>query len=237
MGYASPNWGSVADSSGKTTTKKQTTTKATTKKATTTKKHSSSKTTTKKSSTTKKSKNETTTKSTTTKVETTTKAETVEAKKMELYAPTQELEIGDSVQLDYTIKPSGANAVVGYFCDEEDIIEISDGGLITATGEGTATVVVCANDTIYKQCDFTVTAQNSDITKHYNDSERKIVGQLSSESTEMTNKTPEQRLTELGVNLSMLTENPKLYFVPLAILGVALVLSACIYLIKRFKRK
>lgn len=64
------------------------------------------------------------------------------------------MQIGDTVKLDYSVEPSNTNAVVGYFCDQEGIIDIGANGEITAIGNGTATVVVCANDDLYAQCDL-----------------------------------------------------------------------------------
>lgn len=238
MGYGSPDWSSAASGSSaaakKTTAKKSTTAKKQTaaKKQTTTKKHTAStkKTTTKKNSTTKK---ETATE-TTTKKETTTALNN--AADMKIYAASTELEIGDSVKLDYTIEPSGSNAVVGYFCDEENIIEISDGGKITAIGEGTATVVVCANDEIYRQCDFTVTAASSSVTRQSGNK----VGSTAATEPVSLEKTDTQKLNEIGINIDKLKSHKDYYIIPISVAGITAVVSLAVLAVKKIaeiKRK
>ncbi len=242
MGYGSPNWtGSPSGGkSGGNTTKKATTQKqtATQKKSTTKKKSSAKKKSSKKKSTRKKA--ATTAKSTaaattksakkkskkaTTKKATTTKKKLV-AKDMELYAATTELEVGDSVDLNYSIKPKGAQAVVGYFCDEENVIQISQGGVITATGEGKATVVVCANDEIYKQCDFTVTEVSHDAT-------RLSPEKFDVETTlPIQDKTPIQKLNDIGINVEKLKSHAQFFIFPAGIVGVTGITACLIAAIK-----
>ena len=246
MGYGAPDWASVAGGSSNKTTKKQTTTKKKKKKAkkTTTKKHTTKKQTTKKQTTkkqttkkqtTKTTKKETTAKTTTTTTTTTTsttKAAAV-AKDMKLYAPSYDLQIGDSVKLDYSIEPADANAVIGYFCDEENIIEIKKGGVIKATGEGVATVVVCANDEIYRQVDFTVEAVSSNVTKHT------PVNPLDSfeDESALSEKTPEQTLGAIGINLQKLKEHLKYYIIPAYIIALTFILSLIILAIKAIAKR
>lgn len=215
MGYGSPNWNSVGSGgSAETTTKATTSPTTTTKRETTTqakrKKHKKKPTTT----------TETTTETTT--------APPVLAKDMTIHAATTELEIGDSVELDYTVKPSGASAVVGYFCDEENIIEISDGGVITATGEGTATVVVCANDEIYRQCDFVVSPNTADVTRK---TPVEANAHFATEAEEIV-KSREQQLAEIGINSEKLLSHKKDYVVPLCIIGATAFLSLSILAVK-----
>ncbi len=245
MGYGHPNWGSLSNgkSSPVKTTKKSTTKKRTTTQRQTTqrastyntpkksqKKSSSSGntyTTTKASSSSGKSASEskTTTKATTTKKPTTTTKKIV-AKDMKLYASTTDLEVGDSVNLDYTIEPKGAQAVVGYFCDEENIIEISKAGVITATGEGKATVVVCANDEIYRQCDFNVTEASVSVTQQ-------TPNNLDLQTTEpLSEKTAMQRLYDIGIDADKLVEHSKYFIYPLAIMGTTAVLAGFIAIVK-----
>ena len=250
MGYGAPDWSSTTNSkpapktTEKKTTKKETTTaKKSSKSSKSTKKKSKKKTTTKKETTTKK---QTTTKKTTTEkateaetekekktTEKTTKKKSkknkkkkVVAKDMELHAATTELEIGDSVNLNYTIKPKGAQAVVGYFCDEENVIEIKEGGVITATGEGTATVVVCANDEIYRQCDFNVTQATTGVTQHTPET-------IELETTiPIQEKTLNQKLSDIGINAEKLSQHVKHFIYPAAIIGATAVLAGIIGIVK-----
>lgn len=167
MGYAAPKYSAAASGTSKQTTTKQKISKKTSAKQTTTKKATTQKTTLKKPTTTTAKAHTTTnplTKTTTTSEVSLTEAVTLE--KLELRAAANSLQIGDSVDLEYEVKPSGAPAVVGYFCDEENIVEISSGGKITAIGSGKATVVVCANNDLYSQYDFTVTGIQSEVTAH-----------------------------------------------------------------------
>ncbi|MBQ7203114.1 MAG: CHAP domain-containing protein [Eubacterium sp.] len=237
LGYGSPNWSAYTDGSGEkeTTTKKKHKKKkkvTTTKQETTTKKNHKKKknksaTDTTNEKTTKET-TETTTKETTTK-KPTTKA--VVAKDMKLHAATTELEIGDSVTLDYTIEPLGAQAVVGYFCDEENIIEISKGGVITATGEGKATVVVCANDEIYRQCDFNVTEASSRVTRHTPNSI-----EIDTTKPEINEKSFSQKLSDIGVNADQLEAHYRYYIYPVAIICTTAVLAGIIVAIKALAR-
>lgn len=246
MGYGAPNWNSVADGSSKTTKKSTTKKTATTKKQTTTKSTAKKKSDKKKNSTTKSeaktkknsadSKKETTTKKGKTTARTTEK-ETAAAintvADMKLYAASTELEIGDSVQLDYTVEPNDSNAVIGYFCDEENIIEISNGGKITAVGEGTATVVVCANDEIYRQCDFTVTTISSSVTRQ-SGYKSNIVTTTQPVSL---NKTYNQKLNEVGINIDQLKSHKDYYIIPAAIAGITVLVSLSVLAIKKFAKR
>lgn len=165
MGYASPKYSLAGSGSSGETQKKETETKKSQESKETTKKKSSSSSSSTTSSSASKpdsSKKAETTKAATTKKE--DKKEEKQAEKLTLHAATNTLELGDSVKLEYNVEPEGSKAVVGYFCDEEGVIEIGEGGNITAIGKGTATVVVCANDSIYSQYDFTVTDVSRDVT-------------------------------------------------------------------------
>lgn len=264
MGYGNPDYTSLAKSGSvkQTTTKRVTTTKkvTATKKITTAKKPTTTKkvvTTTKKATTAKTTKaaaKQTTQKTTAQKVTTTqsttavtatqkpesttkqktTKSKNVPAQDMEIYASTTNLEIGDSVELGYTLEPLNATAVVGYFCDEEGVIQIEKGGEIKAIGEGTATVVVCANDEIYKQCDFTVSSTSAEVTrqKTANDYVEEITT-----STSNIEKTNEQKLNEIGINIQKLKNNNEYYFIPLAIAGATVVLGLLAFVIRKCVQK
>ena len=219
MGYGSPNWSAAGASGEAPATTKAPTTQATTKKETATK-ASTTQAITAKAKKKKKKKKATTT-------ETTTEPPVL-AKDMTIHAATTELEVGDSVTLDYSVKPRGASAVVGYFCDEENIIEISEGGVITATGEGTATVVVCANDEIYRQCDFVVGANTADVTRKTPvEANNHIATTLAP-----VEKKPEQRLAEIGINTEKLASHKKDYIIPLCIIGATAFLSLAILGVK-----
>lgn len=256
IGYASPKFSSVSGSSaGKTTTKKHTTTKKakTTKKATASKKVTTKKATTAKSTTKKAASKKTATKKETTKattVATTTQAATKANAKttaeqsesapltnLQIYASKYDLQIGDTVKLDYSVEPSNTNAVVGYFCDQEGIIDISANGEITAIGNGTATVVVCANDDLYAQCDFVVTDAVGEVTTvgGSNEESRKVVDTRIDVSTTQANA--QSVLTRLGVNVNMLSQNKQLYIVPASIAGVTVFISIFIAITKKIKKK
>lgn len=254
IGYASPRFSSVSGSSaGKTTTKKHTTTKKakTTKKATaskrlTTKKAATAKSTTKKTTTKKKTTKATTVTTTTTTTQATTKAtakttteqsESAPLTNLQIYASKYDLQIGDTVKLDYSVEPSNTNAVVGYFCDQEGIIDIDANGEITAIGNGTATVVVCANDDLYAQCDFVVTDAVGEVTTvgGSNEESRKVVDTRIDVSTTQANA--QSVLTRLGVNVNMLSQNKQLYIVPASIAGVTAFISIFIAITKKIKKK
>lgn len=229
IGYASPKFSSVSGSSaGKTTTKKHTTTK----KAKTTKKATASKRATTKKATTAKS----TTKKATTKT-TTEQSESAPLTNLQIYASKYDLQIGDTVKLDYSVEPSNTNAVVGYFCDQEGIIDIGANGEITAIGNGTATVVVCANDDLYAQCDFVVTDAVGEVTTvgGSNEESRKVVDTRIDVSTTRANA--QSVLTRLGVNVNMLSQNKQLYIVPASIAGVTVFISIFIAITKKIKKK
>lgn len=253
IGYASPKFSSVSGSSaGKTTTKKHTTTKKakTTKKATASKKVTTKKATTAKSTTKKAASKKTATKKETTKATTTTQAATKANAKttteqsesapltnLQIYASKYDLQIGDTVKLDYSVEPSNTNAVVGYFCDQEGIIDIGSNGEITAIGNGTATVVVCANDDLYAQCDFVVTDAVGEVTTvgGSNEESRKVVDTRIDVSTTQANA--QSVLTRLGVNVNMLSQNKQLYIVPASIAGVTVFISIFIAITKKIKKK
>lgn len=265
IGYASPNYASVSGQSEQTTaqstTAKPTTKKATTtKKPTTTKQTTTKKTTTTKQTTTKQATATATTKKTTAKptakestTQTTTQTTTefttesttlstsqasettVSLTNLSIYASNYDLQVGDSVKLEYSVEPSDVKAVVGYFCDQEGIIEIGAGGEIKAIGTGTATVVVCANDDLYAQCDFNVTDAVGEVSTMENNEERKVVATRIDVSTTQANA--QSVLTRLGVNVNMLTQNKHLYIVPISIAGVTAFISIFIALIKKIKKK
>ena len=265
IGYASPNYASVSGQSEQTTaqstTAKPTTKKATTtKKPTTTKQKTTKKTTTTKQTTTKQatatattkqatakptSTNSTTQTTTQTTTEFTTESTTLSTSQasettvsltnLPIYASNYDLQVGDSVKLEYSVEPSDVKAVVGYFCDQEGIIEIGAGGEIKAIGTGTATVVVCANDDLYAQCDFNVTDAVGEVSTMENNEERKVVATRIDVSTTQANA--QSVLTRLGVNVNMLTQNKQLYIVPISIAGVTAFISIFIALIKKIKKK
>lgn len=254
IGYASPKFSSVSGSSaGKTTTKKHTTTKKakTTKKTTaskrvTTKKATTAKSTTKKAATKKETTKATTVTTTTTTTQAATKAnakttteqsESAPLTNLQIYASKYDLQIGDTVKLDYSVEPSNTNAVVGYFCDQEGIIDIGANGEITAIGNGTATVVVCANDDLYAQCDFVVTDAVGEVTTvgGSNEESRKVVDTRIDVSTTQANA--QSVLTRLGVNVNMLSQNKQLYIVPASIAGVTVFISIFIAITKKIKKK
>lgn len=246
MGYGCPDYSGVANSKPAPTTNKPTT-KATTKKQTTkatTKKVTQKPTTTKKPFVTiaKSITQLATTSTTQTTTTTTTTTETTQsttqisvANDMELVVADTNLEIGDSVKLNYVIKPAEAKAVVGYFCDQEGIIEISHNGTISAVGEGTATVVVCANDEIYRQVDFNVTTTTVEVTKQKTKND--YVEMITTTTKAPTKKTSSQKLRELGVNVDMLKNNKEYYVIPLATIASTLVLGLMIYGIRKLVEK
>lgn len=240
IGYASPRFSSVSGSSaGKTTTKKHTTTK----KAKTTKKATTAKSTTKKAATKKETTASTTATTTTqaatkaTAKTTTEQSESAPLTNLQIYASKYDLQIGDTVKLDYSVEPSNTNAVVGYFCDQEGIIDIGANGEITAVGNGTATVVVCANDDLYAQCDFVVTDAVGEVTTvgGSNEESRKVVDTRIDVSTTQANA--QSVLTRLGVNVNMLSQNKQLYIVPASIAGVTIFISIFIAITKKIKKK
>ena len=251
IGYASPRFSSVSGSSaGKTTTKKHTTTKKakTTKKATaskrvTTKKAATAKSTTKKAATKKETTKATTTTTTTqaatkaTAKTTTEQSESAPLTNLQIYASKYDLQIGDTVKLDYSVEPSNTNAVVGYFCDQEGIIDIGANGEITAIGNGTATVVVCGNDDFYAQCDFVVTDAVGEVTTvgGSNEESRKVVDTRIDVSTTQANA--QSVLTRLGANVNKLSQNKQLYIVPASIAGVTVFISIFIAITKKIKKK
>lgn len=244
MGYGNPDYSSVSgnSSSKPETTKVQTTTTTTTTTekptTTTTTQHHTTVENTGDYTTEVNTEEITTTASTTqTTTELTTEATTESTTAsnmptdMKLHAPKYDLEIGDAVKLDYTLKPAKSQAVVGYFCDEENIIEIGDGGKITAIGEGTATVVVCANDEIYRQVDFHVTAESVSVTKHTGDNYfEDSVTELTTVDTE---RTIDQRLLEVGVNTEKLKSHKDNYIYPLGIVGSTALISVIVVLIRK----
>ena len=238
IGYASQKFSSVSGSSAsKTTTKKHTTTKKakTTNAKSTTKKAASKKTTTKKETTTSTTTTQAATKATA--KTTTEQSESAPLTNLQIYASKYDLQIGDTVKLDYSVEPSNTNAVVGYFCDQEGIIDIGANGEITAVGNGTATVVVCANDDLYAQCDFVVTDAVGEVTTvgGSNEESRKVVDTRIDVSTTRANA--QSVLTRLGVNVNMLSQNKQLYIVPASIAGVTIFISIFIAITKKIKKK
>ena len=255
IGYASPKFSSVSGSSASKTTKKHTTTKKakTTKKITASKRVTTKKATTVKSTTKKAASKKTATKKETTKATTTTtttqaatkatakttteQSESAPLTNLQIYASKYDLQIGDTVKLDYSVEPSNTNAVVGYFCDQEGIIDIGVNGEITAIGNGTATVVVCANDDLYAQCDFVVTDAVGEVTTvgGSNEESRKVVDTRIDVSTTQANA--QSVLTRLDVNVNMLSKNKQLYIVPASIAGVTVFISIFIAITKKIKKK
>ena len=241
MGYAEPDFNSVANGSkGKATRKKTTkkTPKATRKRATAkrTTRAAAKRTTI---AATKRTTKATASKSTASAATEATKETTkmIELKELNINASAYSLQIGDSVKLDYSVKPSNAPAVVGYFCDQEGIIEIGAGGDIKAVGEGTATVVVCANDTLYKQADFTVTKAVANVTKvHEGKTARRIVGKADI-NVVTTERNAEAVLARMGVNIDALSKNAHLYIIPLSIIGVTFVISLFAFSARKIRDK
>lgn len=241
MGYGSPDYSSLAggsSSGNKTkktspaTTKKQSTSARTTRRQTqqTTRGGSSNNTT---AATTASTTTSTTTTTTTTKATT----QAIPLEKLDIYASVYDLQVGENVKLDYTVEPSNAPAVVGYFCDDEGIIEIGKNGNIKAIGEGTATVVVCANDELYAQCDFKVTEAVADVTEHSDgNTTRKVVGTAFHEETEPSEDTQEA-LTKLGINVNQLEASKSYFAIPIAIAGTTLIISIFIAIIKKIKKR
>ncbi|MCH5321911.1 MAG: hypothetical protein J1E36_09115, partial [Eubacterium sp.] len=154
---------------------------------------------------------------------------------LSINAPTYDLQIGDTVKLNYSVEPSNAPAVVGYFCDEEGIIEIGTDGDIKAIGSGTATVVVCANNELYKQCDFTVTEAVGEVTS-LKTKERNVVGTTKAQVV-TTQKSVQSVLKNMGVNVDSLTQNKQLYVIPLAIISVTFIISLFLAIVKKVKRR
>lgn len=178
----------------------------------------------------------TTKRNSTTAATTATEATTEQIKldTLSIHASTYDLQVGDTVKLNYSVEPSDVSAVVGYFCDEEGIIELDADGDIRAIGSGTATVVVCANNELYKQCDFTVTEAVAEVTTR-EVSERKIVG--TTQQTVTTEKNVQSMLTKMGVNVEMLRQNKQFYVIPAAIAGLTLIISIFTVAAKKAKRR
>lgn len=156
-------------------------------------------------------------------------------KSLEIYASTYDLQVGDTVRLNYTVEPSGVQSVVGYFCDEEGIIEIGSNGDIKAVGPGTATVVVCANNDLYKQCDFTVNEAVAAVTKHTSDKSAVTKKENNIDSAMAENA--QSVLMEMGVNIEALSKNKTVYVIPATIVAATAVISLFIYAVKRIKEK
>ncbi|MGN0521441.1 MAG: CHAP domain-containing protein [Eubacterium sp.] len=239
MGYASPDFSSAASGkSEKTEAQKPKTTKSTTKKPSTTVQTTSQATSTTQATTSTTS-STTTTKAAESTTEFTTEKETttesIPLTKLNIHAATYELQIGDSVTLEYSVEPKGAPAVVGYFCDEEGIIEIGHNGNIKAIGIGTATVVVCANNELYSQCDFTVSQTQAQVTTQSQNTTRKIVGTTEKEIV-TTKRNVQSVLTRMGVNVTALSKNKELYIIPASIAGATLVISLFVFTVKKLKK-
>ena len=228
MGYGVPSYSSSSSSGGQVS--------KTTKRNSTTKAHSNYETTKKNNQ--QNTTNSTTAKNNETTTEKTTKEKTTEAIKLDsldIHASNYDLQIGDTIKLNYSVEPSDAPAVVGYFCDEEGIIEIGNNGDIKAIGSGTATVVVCANNELYKQCDFTVTEAVAQVTTKQV-KERKVVGTTQTEIV-TTEKNVQTVLTHMGMNVNELSQNRQLYIIPLTIIAVTFFISVFVALAKRVKQK
>lgn len=225
MGYASPNYASASGSNAPATTKK-----ATAKKATTTKK-----VTAKAKQTTSQTNASSQTNETTSTTAQPAQSEASTLTNLQIHASKYDLQVGDTVKLEYSVEPQNTNAVVGYFCDQEGIIKIGANGNITAIGNGTATVVVCANDDLYAQCDFVVTDAVGEVTTMENAESRKVVATHIEVST--TKPNAQSVLTRLGVNINALEQNKQLYIVPASIAGVTAFVSIFIAITKKFKHK
>ncbi|MCC8022232.1 MAG: SH3 domain-containing protein [Clostridiales bacterium] len=74
-----------------------------------------------------------------------------------VYAQTDQLEVGEKVQLNYELKPAGAEAEVAYETDS-DLVRLSRDGEVEAVGPGEATVVVTA-DNISRSYTFYITGE------------------------------------------------------------------------------
>ncbi len=219
MGYGAPDYACVSGTGAAETKSSASTTK---KKTQTTEKKQS---TTEKKTTAQAAKEDSTEKET-------TKQPDVES--LTISASTYDLKVGDTVKLNYSTEPENAPAVIGYFCDDEGIIEIGSGGDIKAVGEGSATVVVCANNELYSQCDFTVTEAKGAVTSTQS-STRKVVGTV--QNTETTKASVEKVLTNLGVNVSALKEYRQFYIIPLTIICSTAFISIFAASVKRIKKK
>lgn len=225
MGYGAPDFASVSNGASQTTKNNTTTTKK------------AAQTTTKKASTNSTAQNQTTKKqttTTTTTTETTTTAAPLES--LSINASTYSLQIGDTIKLNYSVEPSGTTAVVGYFCDDEGIIELDSGGDIRAIGTGTATVVVCANNELYSQCEFTVTESVAEVTTIAHETTRKIVGTTKSQVV-TTQKNAQSVLTRMGINVNALLQNKQLYLIPAIIIVSTAFISLFTALVKKIKKR
>lgn len=224
MGYGVPIYSSASSGSSdeKQTTKKNTTTKKSSSGSASV--NSNKNNNSQKNSDTQTTQTETSEESTITQVE---------LENLEIRAATYDLQVGDSVKLQYSVEPSDAPAVVGYFCDEEDIIEIGTDGEIKAIGTGTATVVVCANNELYKQCDFNVSEPVAEVTRH---ASSQTEPQSDFSATDKTNKNTESMLMEMGINIDALNQNSQLYIIPAAIAAGTLIISVFVIIVKRIKK-
>lgn len=222
MGYAVPDYSFSGGSAPAPSTNKKTTTKAQTAEKTTT-----AKSTTKASSSSSTKKKETTTE------EKETTVQQVALEKLSLDAATYDLKVGDTVKLNYSVQPSNAPAVVGYFCDDEGIVDIDSSGDITAIGSGKATVVVCANNELYSQCEFNVTNAVGKVTTTVKSAE--IENDF--DGVGETQKSIDAVLTGMGVNVKALKNNRELFIIPVAIIGITAVTCILVAVIKLFKKK
>ena len=227
LGYGVPAYSSSASSGGqdKQTTKKNAATEKSEGKNessnSVTNKTAQSNTTKKNNATTETSTEETT--------------QSVELESLEIRASTYDLQIGDTVKLHYTVEPSGAPAVVGYFCDEEGIIEIGADGNIKAVGTGTATVVVCANNELYKQCDFFVKEAVAEVTTQQSSQEHNSTN--SPEQVTTARENFNNVLMGIGINVDALSQNKQLYVIPAAIIAVTFFISVFVAVAKKIKQK
>lgn len=170
----------------------------------------------------------------TTETSTEETTQSVELESLEIRASTYDLQIGDTVKLHYSVEPSDAPAVVGYFCDEEGIIEIGTDGDIKAVGTGTATVVVCANNELYKQCDFTVTEAVAEVTTQQSSQEQKNTN--SPEQVTTAREKVNNVLMGIGINVDALSQNKQLYVIPAAIIAVTFFISVFVAVAKKIKQ-
>lgn len=224
MGYGVPIYSSASSDSSNE--------EQTTKKSTTTKKSSSGSASVN-SSKNNNLQNNSDTQTTQTETSEESTITQVELESLEIRAAAYDLQVGDSVKLHYSVEPSDAPAVVGYFCDEEDVIEIGTDGNIKAIGTGTATVVVCANNELYKQCDFNVSEPVAEVTRH---AAEQTKPQSDSSATDETNKNTESMLMEMGINIEALSQNSQLYIIPVSIAAGTLIICVFVAIVKRIKK-
>ena len=75
-----------------------------------------------------------------------------------LNATSKSMLVGEMFKMTATVKPSDAtDKSVTWVSSDDSIISVSDEGMVTAKGEGTATVSVIASNGVTQQCVFTIT--------------------------------------------------------------------------------